>query len=66
MPGLRDGSIATLTIGHVWITRDGYAKLLDFRAPGVPAANQREAVTLESGQTLSRVRRTVCPRRIVG
>jgi uncharacterized RDD family membrane protein YckC len=49
--GLRDGSITTLTIGHVWITRDGYAKLLDFRAPGVPAANQREAVTLESAQS---------------
>ena len=34
--GLKDGSITALTIDHVWITRDGYAKLLDFRAPGVP------------------------------
>ena len=49
--GLQDGSITALTIGHVWITRDGYAKLLDFRAPGVPTANQREAVTLESAQS---------------
>ncbi len=50
--GLKDGSIAALTIDHVWITRDGYAKLLDFRAPGVPpAANQEGAATLESGQT---------------
>jgi uncharacterized RDD family membrane protein YckC len=50
--GLKDGSVRSLTIDHVWITRDGYAKLLDFRAPGVPlAGNQEERVTLESGQT---------------
>jgi hypothetical protein len=48
---LKDGSIAALTIARVWITRDGYAKLLDFRAPGVqPAAHQEEPATLESGQ----------------
>jgi hypothetical protein len=49
--GLKDESITALTIDHVWITRDGHAKLLDFRAPGVPPANQDEPVTLESGQT---------------
>ena len=48
--GLQDGSIATLSIDHVWITHDGYAKLLDFRAPGLPAANPQETVTLESAQ----------------
>ncbi|MEP7308536.1 MAG: protein kinase [Acidobacteriota bacterium] len=50
--GLKDGSAATLTIEHVWITRDGYAKLLDFCPPGVrPAAYQAQPATLESGQT---------------
>jgi hypothetical protein len=50
--GLTDGSVAALTIDRVWITREGYAKLLDFGAPGVPpAAHQREPTTLESGQT---------------
>ena len=48
--GLTDGSIAALTTDYVWITRDGYAKLLDFRAPGGPLANQEAFVTLESAQ----------------
>ena len=39
---MRDGAIATLAIDRVWITRHGYAKLLDFRAPGVqPTAHRR-------------------------
>ena len=49
--GLRDGPIPVLTIDRVWITADGYAKLLDFRAPGVPPAAQEEHATPESGQT---------------
>jgi uncharacterized RDD family membrane protein YckC len=51
--GLTDGSITALTIDHVWITREGHAKLLDFRAPGAPAAatNADEAATLGSAQT---------------
>ena len=51
--GLKDESVAPLTIEHVWITRDGYAKLLDFIPPGMlpPVANQEGAATLESGQT---------------
>ena len=48
--GLQDGSITALTIDRVWITRDGYAKLLDFRVPCVPPSTQQGAVTLESGQ----------------
>ena len=65
--GLKDGSIAALTIDHVWITRDGYAKLLDFRAPGVPpVAHQEEARHPGIGADVSRVRRTERPRRIVG
>jgi hypothetical protein len=49
--GLKDGTIAALTIDRVWIAQDGYAKLLDFRAPGVqPAARQEGPATLESGQ----------------
>jgi hypothetical protein len=36
--GLQDGSVEALALDHVWITRDGRAKLLDFRAPGVPAS----------------------------
>jgi hypothetical protein len=34
--GIQDGSVEALALDHVWITRDGRAKLLDFRAPGVP------------------------------
>ncbi len=49
--GLQDGSITALTIDHAWITRDGHAKLLTFRAPGVTLATQPWAVTLESGQS---------------
>ena len=49
--GLQDGPLSALKVEHVWITRDGYAKLLDFRAPDVqPTACQDEPATLESGQ----------------
>ena len=49
--GLQDRSLTALSIAHVWITRDGRAKLLDFSAPGVrSAAPQEEPATLASGQ----------------
>jgi hypothetical protein len=32
---LNDGSLGQLSLERVWITREGHAKLLDFRAPGV-------------------------------
>jgi hypothetical protein len=49
--GLTDGSLVTLETDHVWITRDGYAKLLDFRTPDVqPTARRDEPATPESGQ----------------
>jgi len=34
--GLRDGSLPVLAIDRIWISRDGHARLLDFRAPGTP------------------------------
>jgi uncharacterized RDD family membrane protein YckC len=34
--GLNDGSIGGLEIDRLWITRNGRAKLLDFRVPGEP------------------------------
>jgi uncharacterized RDD family membrane protein YckC len=50
--GLKDGSIAALQIENVWITHEGYAKLLDFCSPGEqPAAHLDEHATLESAQT---------------
>lgn len=33
----RDGSVEALALERVWVTEDGRAKLLDFRAPGAPA-----------------------------
>ena len=36
--GLRDGSLPMLTLDRIWISRDGHARLLDFRAAGVPAS----------------------------
>jgi hypothetical protein len=36
--GLRDGSLPMLALDRVWISRDGHARLLDFRAPGTPTS----------------------------
>ena len=34
--GLGDGSLPMLALDRLWISRDGHARLLDFRAPGIP------------------------------
>ena len=33
---LRDGSLPMLTLDRIWISGDGHARFLDFRAPGTP------------------------------
>jgi len=38
---LNDGSLGQLSLDRVWITREGRAKLLDFRAPGAPDISTR-------------------------
>jgi len=48
--GLKDGSLGALTLDRVWITRNGHAKLLDFRAPGVPADPVGAPADLPSAQ----------------
>ena len=37
--GLKDGSLAGLTLDHLWITHEGRAKLLDFRVSGAPVVS---------------------------
>jgi len=49
--GLKDQSLGPLTLDRVWVTRDGHAKLLDFRAPGVAAgAASASPASLASAQ----------------
>ena len=48
---LRDGSLPALTFERVWISRDGHAKLLDFKAPGVePITPPETAPTFAAAQ----------------
>jgi hypothetical protein len=49
---LNDGSLGQLSLDRVWITREGRAKLLDFRAPSAPnTSTMTAAVTTTSAQT---------------
>jgi uncharacterized RDD family membrane protein YckC len=49
---LNDGSLGRLSLDRVWITRDGRAKLLDFRAPSAPNHSPATtAVPATSAQT---------------
>jgi uncharacterized RDD family membrane protein YckC len=51
--GLRDKTLGSLSVDRVWVTRDGRAKLLDFRAPGaLPDGTAADATpTMASAQT---------------
>jgi serine/threonine protein kinase len=55
--GLADGSLPPLTVGRVWITAAGHARLLDFVAPAAPADDSpTEGATLTTAQAfLARV-----------
>ena len=49
--GLSDASLPTLAFDRAWISRDGHATLLDFRAPGVQSVGQPEtAATFTAAQ----------------
>jgi len=40
-----DGSLPALALDRVWITPDGHARLLDFRAPGVRSTAAQDSAT---------------------
>jgi hypothetical protein len=49
---LKDESLGGLSLDRVWITREGRAKLLDFRAPGAPDITAKvSSVPVKSAQT---------------
>ncbi len=52
--GFGDGSLASLplVLSHVWVTRDGHARLVDFPAPNAPTGDPDETASLASAQTL--------------
>jgi hypothetical protein len=49
---LKDESLGRLSLDRVWITREGRAKLLDFRAPGAPDISAKvSSEPVKSAQT---------------